>query len=46
MQDRADAKFPLGHIKTQLVVLFLISLIQSIKVTEGGERGNIKDDNS
>lgn len=30
-----NAKFPLRHVETQLVVLLLVSLVQGIKVTEG-----------
>lgn len=32
---RRDAKFPLGHVKTQLVVLLLISFVQRVEVTAG-----------
>lgn len=39
-----DAKLPLRHVKTQLVVLLLVSLVQGVKVTEGeeNERGEGK----
>lgn len=32
-----DAKFPLRHVKTQLVVLLVIPLVQGVKVTESKE---------